>query len=82
MIEGPIIFNKSEYLEKEIKMSTEETGKVVDFKDGRVLVKFAREFDTNKDGEPVLGLDISLWVDITELPDEAIDAWKSRKEKP
>lgn len=60
-------------------------GKVVDFKDGKVLVNFnlEKEIDPNKDGEPLAGvkLNLNVWLSISELPDEALDYWKSRKDK-
>ena len=56
-----------------------ESGKIVEFKDGKVLVKFEKELDPNKDGEALGAVSLNLWIDIAELPDEAYDYWKSKK---
>jgi hypothetical protein len=54
-------------------------GKIVEFKDGKVLVKFEKSLDPNKDGEPLGSISLNLEIDIAELPDEAYDYWKSKK---
>jgi len=61
--------------------TTEEKAKIVEFKDGKIKIEFSKEIDTNKDGEPVAGVSISLWVDLAEIPDEALSAWKAKKAK-
>ena len=58
-----------------------EEAKIVSYKDGKILVELDKTIDPNKDGEPLAGIKLSLWVDITELPDEAFDAYKARKNK-
>ena len=58
-----------------------EKVKIFEYKDGKILIKFAKEIDPNKDGEVLAGIDLTLWVDITELPDEAYDAYKAKKNK-
>ncbi len=58
----------------------EEEAKIVEFKDGKVLVNFSKELDPNKDGEPLGGLKLSVWIDLSEVADEVLDYWKSRKE--
>lgn len=58
-----------------------EKAKIFEYKDGKILIKFNKEIDPNKDGEVLAGIELSLWVDITELPDEAYDAYKARKDK-
>ena len=55
--------------------------KIVEYKDGKVLINFEKELDPNQDGELLGGIKFTLWIDITELPDEAYDAYKSRKDK-
>lgn len=57
----------------------EEKKKVVRFEDGKVLVEFAKEIDTNKDGQPVAKIALVVEIDIAEIPDEAYDAWKKKK---
>lgn len=55
--------------------------KVIDFKDGKLLIEKSFELDPNKDGEAVAGVSIKVWVDITEIPDEAVALWKEKKGK-
>ena len=56
-------------------------GKVVKFENGKVQIEFEKSFDPNNDGEPVGAVTFKLWLDLSELPDEAIDYWRSKKEK-
>jgi len=58
----------------------ESKAKFIRMEGSKMLVSFEQEFDPNKDGEPLGGISINLWIDIKELPDEAFDAWKSRKD--
>lgn len=58
-----------------------EEKKLYEFKDGKLFVSKDLELDPNKDGEALLKLSVSLELDVAEIPDEAIDFWKSRKEK-
>ena len=57
-----------------------EKGKVLGFEDGKLLIQKTFEVDTNNDGEPLAGISISVWVDVSEIPDEAISLWKKKKE--
>jgi len=59
----------------------EEEKKIVRFENGKVIVEFAKEIDTNKDGEPVAKISLAVEIDIAEIPDEAYDAYKARKNK-
>jgi|DEB0MinimDraft_6_1074348.scaffolds.fasta_scaffold194735_3 hypothetical protein len=56
-------------------------GKVVKFENGKVLIEFEKTFDPNQDGEPIGAVSVRVWLDLSELPDEALDYWKSKKEK-
>lgn len=46
--------------------------KVIDFKDGKLLIEKNFELDPNKDGEPVGGVSLKVWLDIAEIPDEVV----------
>lgn len=59
----------------------EEKAKVFEMVDGKLKVNFKKEIDPNKDGEPLAGVELSVYVDVAELPDEAIAIWKAKKEK-
>ena len=58
-----------------------EEAKVVSFKDGKVIVKKSLKIDPNKDGEALLNLNLEFELDLSEVADEAVDYWKSRKDK-
>ena len=46
--------------------------------DGKLVIAKKMEVDLNKDGEPVLELDVTIKIDIKELPDELYDLWQAR----
>lgn len=58
-----------------------EKGKVLGFEDGKLLISKTFELDPNKDGQPVAGVSLSIWIDVSEIPDEAISLWKKSKEE-
>jgi len=58
-----------------------EEAKVVDFADGKLKIEKSFELDPNEDGEPLGAFSVSLWVDVSELPDEAIDFVMRKKDK-
>ena len=60
---------------------TEEKKKIVEYKDGKVMVKFDKEFDFNNDGEPVLKMGVNVELDVMEIPEEAYAMWKAKKEE-
>lgn len=63
-------------------MTNEENkAKLVDFKDGKLLIEKEFVLDPNKDGEPLGAVKIGMWLDISELPDEAISAYTKLKDK-
>ena len=55
--------------------------KLVSFEDGKLKVRFSKSFDPNKDGEPLGSVAFELDLELSEIPDEAVDAWKDWKDK-
>jgi len=62
-------------------MTEQAEAKIIDVKDGKLLISKSFEVDPNKDGQPLAGISISLWIDIAEIPDEAVDLWMKKKGK-
>lgn len=58
-----------------------EKPKKVRLEDGKLVIEFDKAFDPNKDGEELASVALKISVDLAEIPDEAVDAWKKRKEK-
>ena len=67
-------------MSEEDKMG-EEKQKIVKFEDGKLKVTFAKSFDPNNDGEPLGSVSFNMELELSEIPDEALDAWKKMREK-
>ena len=62
-------------------MTEQAEAKIIDVKDGKLLIEKSFTVDPNKDGQPLAGISVKLWVDIAEIPDEAVDLWMKKKGK-
>ncbi len=57
---------------EQFEKPVEEKAKVIDFKDGKLLIEKSFELDPNKDGEAIAGISVKVWLDISEIPDEVV----------
>ena len=65
---------------EQVEKPVEEKAKVIDFKEGKLLIEKSFELDPNKDGEAVAGVAVKVWLDISEIPDEVV-ALLTKKDK-
>ncbi len=60
---------------------SEKKDKIIKLENGKLLIKFKKSIDPNGDGEELASIALEVSVDLAEIPDEVIDAWKKKKDK-